>query len=89
MRNLILLLLVSGGVAACGNGAPAQAPTHRWVSNDAADQIQYRNDHARCETMANVDATNGRYEADSDTFAIYKRCMVERGYQLTAHTGHE
>lgn len=62
-----------------------QAPTHRWESTAAADEIQYRQDHARCQAQAQAGQDNVEFRVESPAFASYKQCMNNRGYVLTAY----
>ena len=55
MKKLIIAGAVSLSLAGCMSDSGGQAPTHRWASTSgAADEIQYRNDHARCQAQASI-----------------------------------
>ncbi|XOV81638.1 MAG: hypothetical protein ACFHXK_12225 [bacterium] len=88
-KQTVLMILVAGLAAGCMTSNTTQAPTHRWESTTAADEVQYRNDHARCQQQADAQANSRAFEADSETFVTYKQCMVNRGYELTAYAGQE
>lgn len=79
--------MLAGLATGCAGSNGSQGPTHRWESTTAADEVQYRNDHARCQSQANAQATDTAFAADSQDFAQYKQCMVSRGYELTAYAG--
>lgn len=76
-----LLLAIVG----CSSTPASQVPTHRWASTEAADKIQYRNDHVRCQAEARIDSTIEELDADGPGFAAYKACMNDSGYVLTAY----
>ena len=80
--GIILALVVVLG-AGCAGSNSSKTPTHRWASGDAVDQIQYRRDHATCQQNAGF-ADASEFDANSDAFAVYKQCMIGRGYMLTA-----
>ena len=80
---VICAAILAGG---CMNTSPNNAPTHRWESTSAADEVQYRNDHAKCQMQANASGDMTEFEADSPTFVSYKQCMNNRGYVLTAYS---
>ena len=87
MKQSIGILLLVGCAIGCTNTTSSQAPTHRWASTGAASEIQYRNDHARCQTRAAVDQGADEFDANSPAFTAYKQCMMDSGYQLTAYNG--
>ena len=89
MKQTLMIILLAGLATGCMNSTSTQSPTHRWESTTAADEVQYRKDHARCQTQANAASVNKAYEAGSEGFAVYKQCMVNRGYELTAYAGQE
>jgi len=85
MNQLIAAALLAIFVAGCMSASTSSTPTHRWASTDAANEIQYRNDHARCQAEANIGAGDNAFDAASPGFAAYKQCMNSRGYVLTAY----
>lgn len=89
MKQTLLIILLAGMATGCMTSNSNQGPTHRWESTTAADEVQYRNDHARCQAQADAQIDKQAYEADSQTFVAYKQCMVNRGYELTAYAGEE
>ncbi len=74
----LLSLAISGCAQQTG------APTHRWASAEAVDKAQYRQDHARCQNVANIAVPGARLQPDFQQFALYKQCMTTSGYELTA-----
>ena len=89
MKQSLVIILLAGLATGCVTSNGTQSPTHRWESTTAADEVQYRNDHARCQQLADRQADSKTYEAGSETFVAYKQCMVNRGYELTAYAGQE
>jgi len=89
MKQTLMILLLAGFASGCANTSSTSAPTHRWESTTAATEVQYRNDHARCQANAQAGAAEDSFAADSETFAVYKQCMMNRGYELTAYSGRE
>ncbi len=85
MKQTLTILLLAGIAAGCANTSNQNTPTHRWESTNAATEVQYRNDHARCQANASAVASDDTFAADSETFAVYKQCMMNRGYELTAY----
>ncbi len=85
MLKLLWLALSAVIVAGCMSASNAPTPTHRWASTSDADRAQYNNDHARCQAQARVSGSRQELETDSETFAVYKQCMNNRGYVLTAY----
>lgn len=68
-------------IAGCTNN---QAPTHRWASAEAVDQVKYHNDHAQCQARANM-SDDKALDTASAEFKAYKQCMNNSGYELTAY----
>jgi hypothetical protein len=89
MKQTITILLLAGLAAGCAGTSGSSAPTHRWESTNAATEVQYRNDHARCQSKAKAGSNGGTFDAESDAFAVYKQCMVNQGYELTAYAAQE
>jgi hypothetical protein len=89
MKQTLLMILLAGFATGCMSSNSTQSPTHRWESTTAADEVQYRNDHARCQMQADTQSHNKAYEAASQSFVAYKQCMVNRGYELTAYAGQD
>lgn len=89
MKQTLLIFTLVGLAAGCANTSSSSTPTHRWESTSAATEVQYRNDHARCQANAQASVDSGKFDAESETFAVYKQCMMNRGYELTAYSGRE
>jgi hypothetical protein len=89
MKQTLLMILLAGLATGCMTSNNTQNPTHRWESTTAADEVQYRNDHARCQMQADTQSDIKAYEAGSQSFVAYKQCMVNRGYELTAYAGQD
>ncbi len=64
-------------------------PTHRWISKTVESRAQYRYDNKECAAAAgdqSVAASEGEGQRrDAPAFAVYERCMGERGYQLATY----
>ncbi|MEM7080795.1 MAG: hypothetical protein AAF513_19425 [Pseudomonadota bacterium] len=80
IKTGIILTVFGVGLAGC---TTAGAPTHRWDSTVAADEVQYRNDHATCQVQANIEGV--QLDPNSVQFKAYKSCMNNRGYVLAAY----
>ena len=86
MKKVVIAGAVSLFLAGCMSDSSSQAPTHRWASTGgAADEIQYRNDHARCQAKANIGDDQRKLNPASPAFAAYSQCMNDHGYELTAY----
>ena len=85
MKKLITLGFISLLAGGCMSAPSTSAPTHRWASTTAADELQYRNDHARCQAKADIEGSDRALDSSSPAFQAYKRCMNNRGYELTAY----
>ena len=79
------VVLVGFALSACVQTSTQNAPTHRWEAAGAADEVQYRNDHARCQAQAELNGESKAYDAQNEQFVEYKQCMTNRGYVLTAY----
>lgn len=82
IKNLLTAAVIGLFASGCAN--TDSAPTHRWASSDAVNEAQYRSDHARCQSHANINDAR-RLDASSEAFAAYKQCMSTSGYELTAY----
>ncbi len=60
-------------------------PTHRWASTDDADKERYNADHANCQSIAQISSDQKELHPQSDAFQVYKQCMNNNGYVLTAY----
>ena len=89
MKQTLLIFTLVGLAAGCASTSSSSAPTHRRESTNAATEVQYRNHHARCQANAQASVASDQFDADSETFAVYKQCMMNRGYELTAYSGRE
>ena len=86
MKKVMIAGAVSLSMSGCMSDSGGQAPTHRWASTSgAADEIQYRNDHARCQAQAKIGEDQSQLDSASPAFAAYKQCMNSHGYELTAY----
>ncbi len=85
MKTISLSALTLLLAAGCATTSSSKAPTHRWASAEVVDEVQYRNDHARCQTQANISDSSQELDANSPAFAAYSQCMTSRGYELTAY----
>ena len=74
-----LVLLVMG----CTN--TANMPTHRWASTEDADRAKYQQDHAMCQSQSGLSTGRSELDTDSSAFRLYKQCMNNSGYVLTAY----
>lgn len=83
LRDVMLLGVISLLAVGCTTQT-TQSPTHRWQATHVADEVQYRNDHARCQQQAEL-VGNEALDSQSPAFDAYKQCMNTKGYVLTAY----
>ena len=77
------------GTAGCAVAASETRPdpTHRWISKTVESRAQYRYDNKECASAAgdqSVAEGEGQHR-NAPAFAVYERCMGERGYQLATY----
>ena len=84
-----LVGLVGGAGCAIAASETRLDPTHRWISKTVESRAQYRYDNKECAAAAgdqSVAASEGSGQRrDAPAFAVYERCMGERGYQLATY----
>ena len=85
MQTKLALAALSIAVVGCASSNSDVAPTHRWATDAQVSQVQYRNDHARCQTTANLDSSTRELATSSPEYAAYSACMTTSGYELTAY----
>ncbi len=85
MKTKLMLAALSLTAAGCASNNPNTTPTHRWATEAQVSQVQYRNDHARCQTMASIDPTTRELAISSPEYTAYSACMTTSGYELTAY----
>lgn len=81
MKTVLAVVSLVAVLTGCASGN--QSPTHRWVSTEAANEIEYRRDNLACSEQANLDPQAAQAQ-DTEAFQVYQACMTARGYQLTA-----
>lgn len=85
MNTKLVLAALSLAVVGCAGSNPSVTPTHRWATEAQVSQVQYRNDHARCQTTANINSATRELATNSPEYSAYSACMTTSGYELTAY----
>ncbi len=85
MKTKVITAALSLAVFGCSSSDQNATPTHRWATEQQVSQMQYRNDHARCQSAANIDPTTRELTTASPEYAAYSACMTTSGYELTAY----
>lgn len=70
--------------SATETSAQADAATHYWQSKRQADATDYDRDNSHCGQQSDVSTANPM-AYDSESFEIYRQCMIERGYVLRTY----
>lgn len=85
MKTTLALVALSLAAVGCASSNQDTAPTHRWATDAQVSQVQYRNDHARCQSAARIDSSTRELATSSPEYAAYSACMTTSGYELTAY----